>query len=57
MTSSFQQFAEYANDITEVVEYNINESKLTPESLKKYESIKKLRTQILINIYNKYKNE
>jgi hypothetical protein len=55
MTTPFEQFAEYASDLTEAINDHIDESKLTPDTLKKYKSIKKLRAQILANIYNKYK--
>lgn len=57
MTSSFEQFAEYASDMNEVIEDQIDETKLTPETLKKYKSIKKLRAQILSNVYNRYKKK
>lgn len=57
ITSSLQDFAEYASNLTEVIEDEIDENHLTPESLKKYQRIKKLRTQILSNIYNKYKED
>ena len=57
MTSCFQQFADYASDLMEVIEDEIDETMLTPDSLKKYKSIKKLRAQILNNVYNRYKDK
>ena len=57
MTSLLEQFAEYASNLVEIIVNNIDESKLTTDSLVKYKSIKKLRIQILSSIHNKYGNK
>lgn len=57
MMSPIEQFAEYASNLIELIENNIDESKLAPDSLRKYKRIKQLREQIITNIYNKYKKE
>lgn len=57
MMSPIEQFAEYASNLIELIENNIDESKLAPDSLRKYKRIKQLREQIITNVYNKYKKE
>lgn len=57
MTGPLSIMAKYAEDLTALVEDDIDEAKLSPDSLMKYNSIKKLRAQILGNVYKKYKKE
>jgi hypothetical protein len=54
MIDEVQAFAQYAQDLTELVMDDINQQALSPETLKRYQSLQKLRAQILSAIYNKY---
>jgi hypothetical protein len=55
LITAFEQIGEYAGSVAEVIEDNVDESKLDSIALAKYQSIKKLRMQILLSVYNKYK--
>jgi hypothetical protein len=50
-----EAIAQWGIDLADVFEDNFDESKLDPDTLKKYKSIKNLRAQILSKIYNRYK--
>lgn len=51
------EFAKYAVSLSDVIEDDFDETKLSPSSLEKYKFLKQLRAQIFSDIYNQYNKE
>lgn len=54
LNSAFENFAEYAADITEIIKDDIDETKLCKSTMNKYKKIKQLRSRILSSIAKRY---